>query len=108
MQAGGSSNNTAIITVVETTLTVAQMPAHTHGMTSYEDVATIYYDINNNPSSGGMFNLVETLNCSFGIQFFSVLDPLSGSPPILINTKANDDCTTCQHHHTVGNNVDIR
>ena len=59
-QTGGSSSKTAIVTVYDTTLTVAQMPAHSHGgSTGVEDLGSIYYDINSNPCSAGMFSSLE-------------------------------------------------
>lgn len=51
-QMGGSSTKTATVTVYDTTLTIAQMPAHSHGgSTGIEDNGAIYYDVNSNPCS---------------------------------------------------------
>ena len=51
-QTGGSSIQTPIVTVLDTTLTVAQMPSHSHGgSTGIEDLGTIYYDIYSTPCS---------------------------------------------------------
>ncbi|CAF1135759.1 unnamed protein product [Adineta steineri] len=55
-QTGGSSSQTANITVDDTTLTTAQMPSHSHGgSTSIEDSPTIYYDVNSVPCTSGNF-----------------------------------------------------
>ncbi|CAF1260646.1 unnamed protein product [Adineta steineri] len=55
-QTGGSSSQTATITVGDTTLTTAQMPSHSHGgSTSIEDSPTIYYDVNSVPCTSGNF-----------------------------------------------------
>lgn len=59
-QLGGSASKTATITVYDTTLTIAQMPAHSHGgSTSIEDNAAIYYDVNSNPSSASRLRLLD-------------------------------------------------
>ncbi|CAF1483396.1 unnamed protein product [Adineta ricciae] len=80
-QTGGSSSQTPTVTVHDTTLTVAQMPSHSHGgSTDIEDTGTIYYDNNSNPCSA---------------------TPLNTSPPRWINTKNYNQCGTCQHRHTI-------
>ena len=63
-QVGGSSSVTASITVVDTILTVAQMPSHSHGgNTGIEGMGQIYYDLPVN--NYGMFQLVENRKQSF-------------------------------------------
>ncbi|CAF1266157.1 unnamed protein product [Adineta ricciae] len=80
-QTGGSSSQTPTVTVHDTTLTVAQMPSHSHGgSTGIEDTGTIYYDINSNPCSAS---------------------PLNTSPPRWINTKSFNQCGSCQHQHSI-------
>ena len=55
-QTGGSSSQTPTVTVQGTTLTVAQMPSHSHGgSTDIEDTGTIYYDNYSNPCSASKY-----------------------------------------------------
>lgn len=82
---------TASITVHDTTLTMAQIPSHSHGgSTGIEDVGQIYYDINSAPTTSGMCERTDNQNQSFNYFFevHSATHHPDGSTPNLITTAA--------------------
>jgi microcystin-dependent protein len=98
-QTGGSSSQTATITVNDMTLTTAQMPSHSHGgSTGAEDISTIYYDVYSTPCTSGMFKLVDV---EIILSILSVVGPFGTGLPRWVNTQAYNNCNGCQHSHSI-------